>query len=381
MGKFLVKQSVDYKVVPISESFQFTYGNATVSLSTNGMYSLSANGSEYSEYVNSARRAYGYKPALRNVTEKMRESYDRLTGVFTQLHCNLSPAQERTSYEKALDKLVLRKYRNKPFRLKEPTEEKIRKELEDAARQQFFRTFGTDNKRIVEYINANVQDAMAQRKRSWEELSKYHDCIQAQNAAKQNQIYYKEYTEKKEELENILAGPARYVDATFKKALSEIRLPFDIEIDYAYSQSSKRLTVDVEVPTFIPIPDRKATILSSGKISIKNKTLSDQKHDLELCLYGLPYYLASKFFDISVNIETICLSLWVKGKERGLLWVEFHREEFEGINGRNRDFSPLFFLSLNKHYSAIESSSIAGGSYMGQNKTVFLSGINSAKMS
>ena len=371
MGKYSIRQSVKHDIVPLRDSFQFNYGKATVRLDPDGTYTLMANGSEYSEYVNSARRAYQYKPTVQNLSEKMREAYDQQTFDFTHLNYRLSPSRSRVSIENTLDKLVLQKYTNKPFAVKQPTKAEIRAELEYEASQLYFKTFGTNTKQIEEYVNAHLQDALDQRLKTWQELSDYHDAIQAQNAEKQNLIYFKEYTDKKEELENILSGPTRFVDAEIRKRLSDIYLPFDIELDYTYSKQQKQLDVEVEVPLSIPIPFQKATMLASGKVSIKNKTTKEQDADYKQCIYGLTYYIASKFFDVSTNIEKISVTVWEEGKKLGLIWVEFPRDDFNDLVKRNRQFDPVFYITIGEYYSPLAGTSRSSIALNSQ-RTVFL---------
>ena len=378
MGKYSIRQSVKHDIVPLRDSFQFNYGKATVRLDPNGTYTLMANGSEYSEYVNSARRAYQYKPTVQKLSEKMRDAYDQQTFDFTHLNYRLSPSRSKVSIENTLDKLVLQKYTNKPFAVKQPTKAEIRAELEYEASQLYFKTFGKNTKQIEEYVNAHLHDALDQRLKTWQELSDYHDAIQAQNAEKQNLIYFKEYTDKKEELENILSGPTRFVDAEIRKRLSDIHLPFDIELDYAYSKQQKRLDVEIEVPTTIPIPFQKATMLASGKVSIKNKTAKEQDADFKLCIYGIPYYIASKFFDVSTNIETISVTVWSEGKKTGLIWVEFPRDDFNDLVKRNRQFDPIFYITIGEYYSPWASTSRSSIALNSQ-RSVFLKKIADIK--
>ena len=378
MGKYSIRQSVKHNIVPLRDSFQFNYGKATVRLDPDGTYTLMANGSEYSEYVNSARRAYQYKPTVQKLSEKMREAYDQQTFDFTHLNYRLSPSRSRVSIENTLDKLVLQKYTNKPFAVKQPTKAEIRAELEYEACQLYFKTFGKNTKQIEEYVNAHLQNALDQRLKTWQELSDYHDAIQAQNAEKQNLIYFKEYTDKKEELENILSGPTRFVDAEIRKRLSDIHLPFDIELDYTYSKQKRQLDVEVEVPASIPIPFQKATMLASGKVSIKNKTAKEQDTDFKLCIYGLPYYIASKFFDVSTNIENISVTIWEEGKKLGLIWVDFPRDDFNDLVKRNRQFDPIFYITLGENYSPLASSSRSSMALNSQ-RTVFLKRIAEIK--
>lgn len=371
MGKYSIRQSVKHDIVPLRDSFQFNYGKATVRLDPDGTYTLMVNGSEYSEYVNSARRAYQYKPTVQKLSEKMREAYDQQTFDYTHLNYRLTPSRSRASIENTLDKLVLKKYTNKPFAIQQPTEAAIRAELEFEAGQLYFKTFGKDKKQIDEYVSTHIKDALDERLKTWQELSNYHDSIQAQNAEKQNLIYFKEYSDKKEELENILSGPTRFVDAEIRKRLSDIHLPFDIELDYTYSKQQKQLDVEIEVPYSIPIPFQKATLLASGKVSIKNKTTKEQDADFKQCIYGLTYYIASKFFDVSSNIEKISITVWEEGKKRGHIWVEFPRDDFNDLIKRNRQFDPVYYITIGEYFSPLAYSSSATAALNAQ-RTSFL---------
>lgn len=116
MGKYSVRASVKHEIVPLQESFSFNYGKATVRLEPDGTYRLLVNGSEYSEYINSARRAYQYKPTVQKLSEKMRNAYDQQTFDYTHLNYRLSPSRSKSSIENALDKLVLNKYTNVSIR-------------------------------------------------------------------------------------------------------------------------------------------------------------------------------------------------------------------------------------------------------------------------
>ncbi|MBR3286497.1 MAG: hypothetical protein IKI72_01585 [Bacteroidales bacterium] len=355
MGKYFIKRSAKYEIGPLQDSFSFNYGKATVRLEPDGTYRLFVNGSENSEYVNSARRAYQYMQTVQELSMKMKDAYDQQTFNYTHLHDWLAPSMSRRSLENTLDKLVLKKYTNKPFAVHQPSEVKIRAELEYEARQLFFRIFGENKKQIDEYVENHLQEALNRRIKTWQELSDYHDAIQSQNAEKQNLMYYKEYIEKKEKIENMLNGPSRFVDAEVRKKMNEIQLPFDIELDYTYSRQSQLLDIEVEIPSQILARFQKASLLSTGKVSIKNKTAKEREDDFKLCIYGLPFYLASKFFDVSANIEKIAITIWEMGKKSGYIWVEFPRAEFNDFVKKHQQFYPVYYIEHMWHGKTLNS--------------------------
>lgn len=357
MGKFFIRQSIKREISPIKDSFQFNYGTATILLETDGKYKLYVNGFTYSDLVNSARRSYNYKPTQQRMALKLKEEYDELTFDYTHLNYNLRPSKSVTDIEQELDELVLKKYSKKNFSLSQPTEEDVRTELYNEAAQIYFKIFGKDKKKINEYINSKLQESLEQRLKAWNELSIYHNKIQAQKAEQQNLIYFTEYSEKKEDLENKLSDSASYVDSEFKKRLSSIKLPFDIELEYKYLKKQKTLDVEVELQSYVDVPTQKATILSTGLVSVTKKTIREQEIDLQQCLYGLSFYLASEFFNITTQLEKLSITIWEKGKYNGILWVEFPRDKFNYIIKGNKSFDPTRFISIGMYYSTMGLSS------------------------
>ncbi len=354
MGQFTINASVNSKVESLEESFFFNHGIATIKLDPNGNYTLSVGGSEYSEYVNSARRDYKYKPTIQKISNLMVQAYERATAAYTELASNLSPILSQRTVENKLDKLVLQQYTEVPFTISKPSEDDVKADLVAEAEQLFFKTFGRDSRRINEYVDSKLSDAYEERVHTWEELASFHDKLQAQNADKQNKIYYSEYSSKKEELESILEGPSRFVNTRIHKLVGDIKLPLDITLDYNYSQCGKKLDVEVEVPHDFSIPITKATMLSSGKVSVKGKTAKEWKQDIASFLCGLPFYIADKLFNATTNIETLSITVWEVARKRGYLWIVFPRADFERFIAKNRTPDPLYSIDGFCAYNTIE---------------------------
>ena len=82
----------------------------------------------------------------------------------------------------------------------------------------------------------------------------------------------------------------------------------------------------------ISVPITKATILASGKISIKNKLVRETITEKTNSAISLTYFLAAHLFNVSPNIQYLRLSLYERNKQNPLLWVEFEREKFICVN-------------------------------------------------
>ena len=76
------------------------------------------------------------------------------------------------------------------------------------------------------------------------------------------------------------------------------------------------------------IPLEKAVLLSSGRISIKNKLVREIDQDTTETILSFIYLLTGKIFSVSPNVSIVDFTLWKSGMTDGLCWVEFTRNEF-----------------------------------------------------
>ena len=82
----------------------------------------------------------------------------------------------------------------------------------------------------------------------------------------------------------------------------------------------------------INVPVSKATILTSGKISIKNKLVKEIIQDKTKSIISCAYYMAGKYFNVSPNILYIRMSIYDTNKQNPLLWVEFERDKLSKLS-------------------------------------------------
>lgn len=154
-----------------------------------------------------------------------------------------------------------------------------------------------------------------------------------------------EYTEIKKELEEILKGDNEYVEVRIEGILNGITLPVEFTVNYEYHQDIKQLKIDLHLPQPNDLPQEKANVLSSGKLSIKHKTQKEMKYEYSQCVCGIAFYLCGTFFNISTNINDIIISGCLEriNKATGNLEnqyiysVKFSRLKFASLNFKNID--------------------------------------------
>lgn len=89
--------------------------------------------------------------------------------------------------------------------------------------------------------------------------------------------------------------------------LNELDFPLETDIDFNII-SSEELYADIDLPTNDEIPIKKAEILKSGKLKIKDKTQREHREDYALLVGGTALYIASFFFRYLPTLKHVYIS-------------------------------------------------------------------------
>ena len=155
-------------------------------------------------------------------------------------------------------------------------------------------------------------------------FNKIEDAREERENAKFFAEYKTLYNNKKEHLE----GKETTVKQDLLNLCGNVSVPYNLSLSFAYSQAAHVLEASVIVEDGISVPISKATILASGKISIKNKLVRETITEKTNSAVSLTYFLAAHLFNVSPNVQYLRLALFERNKQNPLLWVEFEREKF-----------------------------------------------------
>lgn len=154
--------------------------------------------------------------------------------------------------------------------------------------------------------------------------------------------YKKEYDLRLKErslaYEQVLNPSEDYLLDTVSDVLSQVELPVDFAIDYAVSD--RNVELDIDLPEIENLPQITSSILQSGKLSIKQKTISDMNKDYATCVIGMSFFFAGILFNISPTIESISMAGYTQrlSKKTGnvedqyVYSVTYTREKFASMN-------------------------------------------------
>ncbi len=99
-----------------------------------------------------------------------------------------------------------------------------------------------------------------------------------------------------------------FLTKTLNDNLSEIRIPVDFSVDFDVLENGKRVYLDIDLPKIEDYPQKKARILWTGKISIKNKPQKEKQFDYLRSISGMSIYFAAIAFSISPVINEVIVS-------------------------------------------------------------------------
>lgn len=207
--------------------------------------------------------------------------------------------------------------------------------------------FWNKNKLIREATQTKSTELYEEAKREWE--NRQAEYIENERKTKElkDKEYEEEYKQKIAEraqtYEQVLNPTEDYLIDTVKDVLSQIELPVEFSIDYAIS--GREIELDIDLPEIEDFPQKTCSILSSGKLSIKNKSIGELNKDYATGVTGMAFYFASVLYNISPKIEKISISGYTQriSKKTGneedqyVYSVVFNRDKFAELNIQNID--------------------------------------------
>lgn len=334
MIKKTIYPRTDTTIPAISKSYRFNGGTATVQLDSLGNYEVLVNGSRYSSQENSAKRDAGYKPAVSDVSLKMVTAFEKRDAQFTMMHKNAPRMQKHNEQQKKIDALSPQKYTRQNFPLSRPMREDVRKELEAEAAIRFVDVYDDKKKERTNFVTEAEKEAMAARLRGYEEIQAFFEELEDGKEARANALFQKEYERQRKEIEDYINGEVSVTEQNIQTILSEINLPFRVEIESVYDKAKGLLTSDIEFYGDLNLPTSKTNILSTGRISVKDKLVKEIEQFRTETIVSMVYYFAASLFNTAINIQTQRISVWLNGKREALLWIQFDRTQFGKLSMR-----------------------------------------------
>lgn len=304
------------------------YGGGTIELNSFGDYTLITDGISEA----SARRTNEYKNAYNKVTMDMLHAYEKENRRYTSMHREMTKVYGVSKYNKELMDLSPNKYQRKKFTMPKPTKANVE---DDLRKEVSFLNFDmTKSEKVSEkdYIRQHLNRLTEERQQGWQEACDLFNQIEDAREERENAKSFAEYQNIRNQKQEFIEGNEDTVKAALSAMCSSISVPYNIGMSYDYKKNAKLLDVELVFEDGVNVPNTKAVILASGKISIKNKQVKEMVSDKTQSTLSCVYYIAANMLNVSPNIQYLRSSVYDKDKHNPLLWVEFDRDVFARIN-------------------------------------------------
>lgn len=317
--------SVPQQIQSCEETFFANNGYGTIELTPYGDYLLNT------VYITdaAARRTNEYKSAYKEVTTNMLHAYEKETRAYTSLYRNMPSVESAVKFQNDLMTLSPQKYKRGLFSFHKPTKDDVEKDLlEEAKNINFDKTNTSGHVDVKLFVKEHINEMIEIRQHAWQEACDFFNKIEDAREERENAKFFTEYKTLYNRTKEYIEGKESLVKQGLLDLCGNISVPYNLSLSFAYSQTAHILETSVIVEDGISVPIFKATILASGKISIKNKLVRETITEKTNSAVGLIYFLAAHLFNISPNVQYLRFSLYERNKQNPLLWVEFEREIF-----------------------------------------------------
>lgn len=318
----------------ITKDFRFSGGRATVSLDSLGNYEVLVNGERFSSLENTAKRDADYKPAVNTVSLQMVTAFEKRDAQFNRMHKGAPRMQKLGEQQKKIEALSPQQYTRESFPLSRPTRDTVRRELEEEAAIRFVDVYDDMKKERSNFVAEGENEAMATRLRGYEEIQAFFEELEDSKERRANAIFQKEYERQRKEIEDYINGEITPTEERIQKILDEINLPFRVSVECIYNKDNGLLSTEIELWEDMNIPTNKTNILSTGRISVKDKLVKEIEQLRTETAVSMVYYFAASLFNASINIRTQQISFWLSGKREAILWIQFDRSQFGKLSMR-----------------------------------------------
>lgn len=332
MGKIRIYSKQPKPIVSLSETYtvfsSYKSGRATLRLTPDGEYLFTVYG-DIGE--STAKRSSTHKTTEQKLTNNMLKMYEEAQDAFTAIH-KKSKLRLASSYSVQQNVKPQGAYQWKTLDIKKPSDNEAKKLVVNEARNLNHNPKGSYVSES-DFIKANLEKVKKERMDAWDEIQKLFNLIEKAQADRANASFKKVYDASVRAQQEIIDGASHIVDDAFHSFPNTLIVPFIIELDYKYNQAAKCIDVSIELTEdpSLKVPMKKATLKTTGKMSVRAKTQGDLQQDYANTCLSLMYYVACNVFNITPNIQTCRISLYTARKANGICWMEFNRNRFSTL--------------------------------------------------
>ncbi len=289
--------------------------------------------------IRKVKRDEHFKERLQLLREELHEKLNQKSKGILEIH-QLSPKivdwnQIIHEYNTSTPKV----YKKRTFSVPKPETTDVYKNLEVIAKKKIRGLFGISKKR-KQYVDENFENFFQNTLKQWELEKETFQKEEQQREIQENENNKNDYLKWKQKMECVIHPSEQELKELLESSFSNLELPLEFSFRFDLDLLTNAVTIEALIPTIEDLPKKKSSLLSSGKVSIKDKTQKEIQQEYYVFCLGQSLLFASKAFNASPVIEFVVVSGCINGidkvtgnsEKQCLYTVKYNKDQFSKMN-------------------------------------------------
>ena len=272
--------------------------------------------------------------ARQELIRKWSEENDEERKDLIQIYRKSPKIKTREVFRSEIDGIKPNLYVRNAFDEQPPSKDKIQQDLEQEAEREISSwMFWTVKKKRLEYVNSRLNQCYQEQLDSYNQRLAQHEAYEDKIEEEYNLQSQKRCDEYKSWLASLIEGK----NSSLEKEL--LRVPELMSLSFPYhiepTLNGKAVNISLSLPQPKDLPNLEGVRLASGNYKIKEIPDKNKKIDYSNWVWGISFYVAAYYFNISPQIEQVSIEGHVKTEDSNILSlynIVFERERYSSLN-------------------------------------------------
>ena len=272
--------------------------------------------------------------ARQELIRKWSEENDEERKDLIQIYRKSPKIKTREVFRSEIDGIKPNLYVRNAFDEQPPSKDKIQQELEQEAEREISSwMFWTVKKKRLEYVNSRLNQCYQEQLDSYNQRLAQHEAYEDKIEEEYNLQSQKRCDEHKSWLASLIEGKNSSLEKELHRVPELMSLSFPYHIEPTLN--GKAVNISLSLPQPKDLPNLEGVRLASGNYKIKEIPDKNKKIDYSNWVWGISFYVAAYYFNISPQIEQVSIEGHVKTEDSNILSlynIVFERERYSSLN-------------------------------------------------
>ena len=272
--------------------------------------------------------------ARQDLIRKWSEENDEERKDLIQIYRKSPKIKKEEDFRVEIEGIKPNKYVRKVFDEQAPSMDKIQEELtQEAEREISTWMFWTLKKKRLEYVNSRLNQSYQEQYDLYNQRLAQHEKHEDKAEEEYNLQNQKRCEERKSWLADLIEGKCSTLEKEMLCVPDRMSLSFPCHIESTIN--GKVINICLLLPQPKDLPNMEGVRLASGNYKIKEIPDKNKKVDYSNWVWGIAFYAAANFFNVSPQISKVSAEGHAKTEDSNdllLYKIAFDRDTFSSMN-------------------------------------------------